>query len=85
MNGGHLPHPVPLPMGEGTLQNSRCGQFRGSFSHGEKDRMRGVTFDYGRTVCPVSLMLALLPAEQKLEHGVGGQCGRKAGATGRCR
>ena len=34
--------------------------------------MRGVTFDYGWTVCPVSLMLALLPAEQELEHGVGG-------------
>jgi hypothetical protein len=34
------PHPVPLPMGEGTLLHAR-GLFKRAFSLWEKDRMRG--------------------------------------------
>ncbi len=39
----NAPHPVPLPLGEGTVLHALSALFRRPFSHGEKDRMRGVT------------------------------------------
>ncbi len=73
-SSGITPHPVPLPasspwracrssvrirkrmrMGEGTPSQRLRPD---SLSHGERAGVRGVTFDHGRTVHPVSVMLA---------------------------
>ena len=49
MNERLSPHPVPLPLGEGTLSHAPCVVFEAvlltqrTFSQGEKDRMRGDT------------------------------------------
>ena len=44
---GISPHPVPLPMGEGTVLQPLC---RRPFSHGEKDRMRGDALSAGHVL-----------------------------------
>ena len=51
---GISPHPVPLPMGEGTLELSPR-IILGSFSHGEKDRMRGGSVVHRGTEHPGTL------------------------------
>ena len=67
---GTTPHPVPLPMGEGTLgladgqDNSAQGSQQGPLSHGERDRVRGARAEKApeperivfsqRFACPVS-------------------------------
>ncbi len=43
----HSPHPNPLPMGEGV---PLCPLFGRPLSHGERDRVRGVTVVLGTTV-----------------------------------
>ncbi len=40
----YAPHPNPLPLGEGV---SLCALLRRPLSHGERDRVRGETYDYG--------------------------------------
>ena len=40
----HSPHPNPLPMGEGV---PLCPLFGRPLSHGERDRVRGVTVVLG--------------------------------------
>ena len=40
----HSPHPVPLPLGEGTPEQRAQ---RGSLSHGERVGVRGVTVVLG--------------------------------------
>ena len=40
MNWGIAPHPSPLPMGEGVRSQPLFGH---PLSHGERDRVRGVT------------------------------------------
>ena len=59
MNGRHAPHPNPLPMGEGVPPQPLLGR---SLSHGERDRVRGVTFDHGRTGASGIRNDQLLPA-----------------------
>ena len=53
-NGLNLPHPVPLPMGEGRLNGARQRTGR-PLSHGEKDRVSGqipsVRYCYAPSSC----------------------------------
>jgi hypothetical protein len=49
------PHPVPLPMGEGTLFHPPCA-IQASFSLWEKDRVRGNAVRPGHIAEPQALL-----------------------------
>ena len=76
-NRGSAPHPVPLPMGEGTLPQSPRAVQGSPLSRGERDRVRGAS--HGNNLR--NLVLGLLLRDSRA-GGRGGVCNRARGGEG---